>query len=73
MCNYRSKKKNILVKHMNTKHNDQKCKICNKEFPNSMEALIHTAKDHSKNIIKDIKKSDIEENLDTMTAEHGDN
>ena len=73
MCSYRCKKKNILVKHMNTKHNDQKCKICNKEFPNSMEALIHKAKDHSKNIIKDIKKSDIEENFDTMTAEHGDN
>ena len=57
---------------MNTKHNDQKCKICNKEFPNLMEALMHTAKDHSKNVIKDIKKSDIEENFDTMAAEYGD-
>ena len=73
MCNYRCKKKNILVKHMNTKHNDKKCNICNKDFPNSMEALMHTAKDHSKNIVKDIKKSENEENLDTMTAEHGDN
>ena len=57
MCNYRCKKKHILVKHMNTMHNDQKCKICNKEFPNSMATLIHTAKDHSKNVVKDIKKS----------------
>ena len=37
-----------------------------------MAALIHTVKDHSKNVIKDIMKSDIEENVDTMTAEYGD-
>ena len=34
---------------------------------------MHTAKDHSKNVIKDIKKSDIKENFDTMKAEYGDN
>ena len=57
---------------MNTKHNDQKCKIWNMEFPKSTEALMHTGKDQSKNVIKDIKKSDIEENFDSMTAQYGD-
>ena len=32
---------------------------------------MHTAKDHSKNVIKDIMKSDIKENFDTMKAEYG--
>ena len=34
---------------------------------------MHTAKDHSRNVITDIKKSDIEESHnDTITAQYGD-
>ena len=39
-----------MKKHMNMKHVNHKCKICDKEFPNLMDALAHTAKDHSQNI-----------------------
>ena len=28
MCEYSTKKRNMLNKHMNSKHNDCKCKIC---------------------------------------------
>ena len=75
MCDYRRKKKNIPNEHMNIKINDKKSKIFNKDIPNSMEALVHTGKNHSKNITKDnlyvykptvtdINKSAIEENFD---------
>ena len=32
------------------KHINHKFKMCDKEFPNSMDALAHAAKDHSQNI-----------------------
>ena len=35
---------------MKMKHGNHKCKICDKEFPNSMDALAPAAKDHSQNI-----------------------
>ena len=48
ICKFSRKKRNML----NTKHNDCKCKICYKVFSNSIDALIHTAKEHTKNIIE---------------------
>ena len=50
----------MLNKHMNTKHNDYKCKICNKVFPNSIDALMHTAKEHTKNIMDEFQKINTE-------------
>ena len=37
-------KTTTLKKHMNTKYNKQKCKICNKEFITSMELIYHVRK-----------------------------
>ena len=51
MCEYTCKKRNKLTKHMNIKHSDHTCKIGNKVFPNSMDALVHTATDHTNNIM----------------------
>ena len=50
------KKRNML----NTKHNDCKCKICYKVFSNSMDALMHTAEEHTKNIIEKCPKINTE-------------
>ena len=44
---------------MNTKHNDHTCKICYKVFPKSMDALVHMATNHIKNIMEDISKIDV--------------
>ena len=59
MCQYTCKKRKMLIKHMNTKHKDHTCKICYKIFPNSMDALVHTATDHTKDIMEDISKTDV--------------
>ena len=56
ICEYSSKKRNMLNKYMNSKHNDCKCKICNKVFLNSMDALLHTANEHTKTIIEEFPK-----------------
>jgi hypothetical protein len=69
MCNYSSKKRNMLNKHMNTKHNDCKCKICEKMIPNSMDTLTHTAKEHTKNIIEEFPKTNTEIIKDVRTIE----
>ena len=69
MCEYRSKKRNMLNKHMNTKHNDCKCNICYKVFPNSMDALMHTAKEHTKNIIEEFPNINIEIVKDAIISE----
>ena len=58
MCKYRCKKRNMLIKHINTQHNDHKCTICFKVFPNSTDALMHTAKEHNKNIIGEFPKKE---------------
>ena len=78
MCEFSCKKRNMLNKHMNSKHNDHICKTCHKVFPNSMDALMHTAKDHTKKIIEEFPKinsdivkdaiiSDNKEHLDKST------
>ena len=35
-CEYKCKKKSTLLKHIQLKHSEQKCKICGKEFKESM-------------------------------------
>ena len=40
---------------------DHNCKTCDKAFPNSMDALLHTAKDHSHQIIEDNTKIDVQD------------
>ena len=45
-CDYSCDKANTLKKHINTKHTNQKCDICRKEFKTSMEVLSHKAKEH---------------------------
>ena len=47
MCEYSCKKRNMLIKHINTKHNDHKCTVCFKVSPNSTDGLMHTAKEHT--------------------------
>ena len=53
MFNYKFKKENAMKKHIKTKHVEQKCKTCDKVFPSTMEVLMHTASEHSKNIRED--------------------
>ena len=57
------KKRNMLNKYMNTKHNDCKCKICYKVFLNSMDALLHTAYEHTNNIIEEYRNSQKRNNI----------
>ena len=45
-CDYKRKKLATLKKHKNTKHTEQKCKVCNKEFKISMELVTHVANEH---------------------------
>ena len=56
ICDYSCKKMNMMKKHINMKHGDHNCKKCDKVFPNSMNALLHTAKDHSHQIVEDNTK-----------------
>ena len=46
ICDYSCDKATTLKKHINTKHTNQKCDICRKEFKTSMEVLSHKAKEH---------------------------
>ena len=50
ICDYSCNKVNIMKKHMKMKHVNHKCKMCEEEFPNSMDALAHAARDHSQNV-----------------------
>ena len=54
-CTYKTKKEITLKKHINSKHNSQKCKICNIVMKTSMEMLKQVAQEHSKNIKEIIK------------------
>ena len=45
-CKYKAQKLNILKKHINTTHTEQKCKACRKEFKTSMELVSHVADEH---------------------------
>ena len=51
-----ARKKNAMKKHVKTKHVEQKCKTCDKVILSTMEVLMHTASEHSKNIREDQKE-----------------
>ena len=48
LCDYQYKKDTLLKKHIKTKHQEYKCKVCDIKVANSMQLLQHTAKEHSK-------------------------
>ena len=72
MCDYSCKKFNIMKKHINMKHVDTKCKVCNKIFPNLKDALVHTANDHSQEIVDNNSKTKDYEGPDVQEM-HNDN
>ena len=49
------KKENAMKKRVKTMHVEQKYKTCDKVFPSTMEVLMHTASEHSKDI-KEVQK-----------------
>ena len=51
-------KKSALKKHINRKHSEQKCNICEKVFPSIIDALKHTASHHNKEIKDDNKEKE---------------
>ena len=61
ICDYSCKKTNMMKKHVNMKHGDHNCKTCDKAFPTSMDALLHTAKDHCHQIVEDNTKIDVQD------------
>jgi len=46
LCDYSCEKLTTLKKHNNSKHTEQKCKICSKEFRTAMDLIIHVSKEH---------------------------
>ena len=44
-------------RHEETNHVEQKSKTCDKAFPSTMEVLMHTESEHSKNIKEDQKEN----------------
>ena len=46
-CDYKCKREETLLKHMNLKHEHQECKICSKSFSSTVELLQHIAKEHN--------------------------
>ena len=56
---YKSKKEVTLNKHMNTKHQYQKCKVCDLTFNTAMELLKHVAQQHDNIVDKKATTSEI--------------
>ena len=46
LCDYSCMKMPTIKKHIKTKHNEQKCSICIKEFKTAMELVSHIAEEH---------------------------
>ena len=55
-CDYKCKKESTLMKHIHTKHEDQKCQKIEEIFNTSMELVMHFAENHS----SDIKENSID-------------
>ena len=72
MCDYSCKKLNGMKKHINMKHVDTKCKVCDKTFPNLKDALVNTANDHSQEIVDSNSKTKNYEDPDVQEM-HNDN
>ena len=47
LCDYRCEKQTTLKKHINSKHTEQKCKTCGKEFETPMKLISHIAIEHN--------------------------
>ena len=47
LCDYRCEKLPMLKKHINSKHMEQKCKVCGKMFETSMKLVSHVAIEHN--------------------------
>ena len=46
MCTYECEKSCTLKKHMNSKHTEQKCKVCSQDFKTIMDLVSHVAKEY---------------------------
>ena len=46
LCDYSSEKLTTLKKHRNSKHTEQQCKVCRKEFKSAMDLIIHVSNVH---------------------------
>ena len=44
---YKCKREDTLLKHMNSKHDPQKCNICSKSLSSTVKLLQHIAKEHN--------------------------
>ena len=69
-CEYVVKKKSTLYKHIKTKHAEHECKSCNLKFKTALEALKHSAKDHSSNIQEDKRESESTEKYVSISETH---
>ena len=67
VCGNTFKKETTLRKHVNTKHQEQNCKVCNAKFQTTMDVLQHVAEEHSNNI-KEISFVQPKENEDQMNS-----
>ena len=72
LCDYSCKKLNIMKKQKNMKHVDTKCKVCDKIFPNLKDALVHTANNHSHEIVDNNSTTTDSEEPDVQEM-HNDN
>ena len=48
LCDYKAKKLTTLRKHINSKHTEQKYKVCGRDFKISMQLVSHVANEHMK-------------------------
>ena len=46
LCDYSCEKLTTLKKHINSKHTEQQCKVCRKEFKSAMDLIIHVSNVH---------------------------
>ena len=47
LCNYECEQSATLQKHINSRHTEQKCKICGEDFRTSMELISQEATEHN--------------------------
>ena len=73
-CDYKTKKKATIKKHISTNHEDYLCKECNEKLPSFMKLLNHKAKHHheetvEKTGLKDLDKNDTEKDKEVVLSE----
>ena len=62
--------KSTLNNHIKTNHAEHECKSCNLKFKTALEALKHTANDHSSNIQEDKRESESTEKSVSTSETH---